>query len=141
MAGKWKSFAQHHRLFRLPGRLGDPRRRPDQRRVASIAEHARHGRRPTHVAHVVAEDTGLTMVIPMQNEFKKAYPAAAERFLRAHKEALLYAAAHREQANAWFSEAEVARQLSRAVVEKTTAYDPPMVGQESERHSRVILGC
>jgi hypothetical protein len=29
--------------------------------------------------------------------------------LRAHKEALLYAAAHREQANAWFSEAEVAR--------------------------------
>lgn len=81
------------------------------------------------------------MVIPMQNEFKKAYPAAAERFLRAHKEALLYAAAHREQANAWFSEAEVARQLSRAVVEKTTAYDPPMVGQESERHSRVILGC
>jgi hypothetical protein len=80
MAGKWKSFAQHHRLFRLPGRLGDPRRRPDQRRVASIAEHARHGRRPTHVAHVVAEDTGLTMIIPMQNEFKKAYPAAAERF-------------------------------------------------------------
>jgi ABC-type nitrate/sulfonate/bicarbonate transport system substrate-binding protein len=76
------------------------------------------------LAHVVAEDTGLTMVIPMQNEFKKAHPAAAERFLRAHKEALLYAAAHREQANAWFSEPEVARQLSRAVVEKTTAYDP-----------------
>jgi ABC-type nitrate/sulfonate/bicarbonate transport system substrate-binding protein len=76
------------------------------------------------LARVLAEDTGLTMVIPVQDAFKKAHPAAIERFLRAHKEALLYAATHREQANAWFQEPEVARQLSRQVVEKTTAYDP-----------------
>jgi ABC-type nitrate/sulfonate/bicarbonate transport system substrate-binding protein len=76
------------------------------------------------LARVVAEDTGLTMVIPMRDEFKKAHPQAAERFLRAHKEALLYAATHRDQANAWFQEPEVARQLSKSVVEKTTAYDP-----------------
>jgi ABC-type nitrate/sulfonate/bicarbonate transport system substrate-binding protein len=76
------------------------------------------------LARVIAEDTGLTMVIPMQNEFKKAYPQAPERFLRAHKEALLYAVTHRDQANAWFQEPEVARQLSKQVVEKTTAYDP-----------------
>jgi sulfonate transport system substrate-binding protein len=76
------------------------------------------------LARVVAEDTKLTMVIPMRDEFKKAYPQAAERFLRAHKEALLYAATHRDQANLWFQEPEVARQLSKSVVEKTTAYDP-----------------
>jgi ABC-type nitrate/sulfonate/bicarbonate transport system substrate-binding protein len=76
------------------------------------------------LARVIAEDTGLTMVIPMQNAFKNAHSQAAERFLRAHKEALLYAATHRDQANAWFQEPEVARQLSKAVVEKTTAYDP-----------------
>jgi ABC-type nitrate/sulfonate/bicarbonate transport system substrate-binding protein len=76
------------------------------------------------LARVLAEDTGLTMVIPVQDGFKKAHPAAIERFLRAHKEALLYAATHRDQANAWFQEPEVARQLSRHVVEKTTAYDP-----------------
>jgi ABC-type nitrate/sulfonate/bicarbonate transport system substrate-binding protein len=76
------------------------------------------------LARVLAEDTRLTMVIPMRDDFKKAHPQAAERFLRTHKEALLYAATHREQANTWFQEPEVARQLSKSVVEKTTAYDP-----------------
>jgi ABC-type nitrate/sulfonate/bicarbonate transport system substrate-binding protein len=76
------------------------------------------------LARVLAEDTRLTMVIAMRNELKKAHPVAAERFLRAHKEALLYAATHRDQANVWFQEPEVARQLSKSVVEKTTAYDP-----------------
>jgi len=76
------------------------------------------------LARVIAEDTRLTMVIPMQVEFKKAHPQAAERFLRAHKEALLYAATHRDQVNSWFQEPEVARQLSMGVIEKTTAYDP-----------------
>jgi ABC-type nitrate/sulfonate/bicarbonate transport system substrate-binding protein len=76
------------------------------------------------LARVIAEDTRLTMVIPMQNEFLKVHPQAAERFLRAHKEALLYAATHRDQANLWFQEPEVARQLSKSVVEKTTAFDP-----------------
>jgi ABC-type nitrate/sulfonate/bicarbonate transport system substrate-binding protein len=76
------------------------------------------------LARVIAEDTGLTMVIPMRDELKKAHPQAPERFLRAHKEALLYAATHRDQANSWFQEPEVARQLSKSVVEKTTAYDP-----------------
>src|SRR5215471_221200 len=49
------------------------------------------------LARVIAEDTGLTMVVPMQNEFKKTHQQVPERFLRAHKEALLYAATHRNQ--------------------------------------------
>ena len=76
------------------------------------------------LGRVIAEDNRLTMVIPMQDEFKKAQPEATERFLRAHKEALLYAATHQDQANSWFREPEVARQLSKSVVETTTAYDP-----------------
>jgi sulfonate transport system substrate-binding protein len=76
------------------------------------------------LARVIAEDTSLTMVIPVRDELKKAHPEAVERFLRAHKEALLYAATHHEQSNAWFREPEVARQLSSEVVAKTTAYDP-----------------
>ena len=88
------------------------------------------------LARVVAEDSGLTMVIPMRDELKKAHPQAAERFLRAHKEALLYAATHREQANSWFQEPEVARQLSKSVIEKTTAYDPQW-GAKNLRDIRV----
>ncbi len=63
------------------------------------------------LARVIAEDTGLTMVIPMRDEFKKAHPEAAERFLRAHKEALLFAATNHDQTK-WFQEPEVASQLS-----------------------------
>jgi sulfonate transport system substrate-binding protein len=88
------------------------------------------------LARVVAEDTGLTMVIPMRDDFKKAHPQAAERFLRAHKEALLYAATHQDQTNAWFREPEVARQLSIGVVAKTTAYDPQW-GAKSLKEIRV----
>jgi ABC-type nitrate/sulfonate/bicarbonate transport system substrate-binding protein len=76
------------------------------------------------LARVVAEDTRLTMVIPMRDEFRKAHPQATERFLRAHKEASLYAATHQDQANSWFREPEVARQLTATVVAKTTAFDP-----------------
>jgi ABC-type nitrate/sulfonate/bicarbonate transport system substrate-binding protein len=76
------------------------------------------------LAHVIHEDTQLTMVIPMRDEFRKAHPQAVERFLRTHKEASLYAATHQEQVNGWFREPEVARQLTATVVAKTTAFDP-----------------
>jgi ABC-type nitrate/sulfonate/bicarbonate transport system substrate-binding protein len=36
------------------------------------------------------------MVIPVRDELKKVHPEVVERFLRAHKEALLYAATHHE---------------------------------------------
>jgi ABC-type nitrate/sulfonate/bicarbonate transport system substrate-binding protein len=76
------------------------------------------------LARVIGEDLGLTMVIPMRDDFRRTNPDAVERFLRAHKEALLYAGRNRELANKWFQEPEVARQLSLAVIEKTTAFDP-----------------
>jgi sulfonate transport system substrate-binding protein len=76
------------------------------------------------LVRVIGEDTSLTMVIPMRDEFKKANPEAAERILRAHKEALLFAANNHELVNKWFQEPELARQLSAAVIQKTTAFDP-----------------
>jgi ABC-type nitrate/sulfonate/bicarbonate transport system substrate-binding protein len=88
------------------------------------------------LARVVAEDTRLTMVIPVRDEFRKAHPQAVERFLRAHKEASLYAATHQEQVNGWFREPEVARQLTATVVAKTTAFDPQW-GAKSLKEIRV----
>jgi sulfonate transport system substrate-binding protein len=76
------------------------------------------------LVRVIAEDASLTMVIPMRDEFKKANPEAAERLLRAHKEALVFAASNHDLVNKWFQEPELARQLSSAVIEKTTAFDP-----------------
>lgn len=76
------------------------------------------------LVRVVAQDTSLTMVIPMSDAFKKAHPDAVERLLRAHKEASLFAAANHDLVNKWFQEPEVARQLSLPVIQKTTAFDP-----------------
>lgn len=76
------------------------------------------------LARVIGEDAGLTMVIPMREDFKKANPDAAERLLKAHKEALLFAAANHDLVNKWFQEPELARQLSLPVIQKTTAFDP-----------------
>lgn len=76
------------------------------------------------LARVLASDTSLTMVIAMRNNFIEANPDAVERFLKAHKEALLYAASNAAVANRWFREPEAARTLDEALIQATTAYDP-----------------
>jgi len=76
------------------------------------------------LGRVLSEDNSLTMVIVMRSDLAKSRPEVAEKFLKAHKEALLYAANHKDQVNEWFREPEAARALSPAVVAKTTAYDP-----------------
>jgi sulfonate transport system substrate-binding protein len=73
---------------------------------------------------VLASDTSLTMVVAMRDDFLKKNSGAAERFLKAHKEALLYAASDHARANAWFREPENARTLPEKVVQTATAYDP-----------------
>ena len=73
---------------------------------------------------VLSSDTSLTMVTVMRNDFLQARPGVAERFLKAHKEALLFAASNQALANQWFREPEAARALSPEVVQRATAYDP-----------------
>lgn len=73
---------------------------------------------------VLASDTSLTMVIAMHNDFLKKNPAAAKSFLKAHKEATLFAASDHARANAWFREPENARTLDPQVIQTATAYDP-----------------
>ena len=46
------------------------------------------------LGRVISEDNSLTMVIAMRSEFAKSHPEVVEKFLKAHKEALLYAATH-----------------------------------------------
>lgn len=76
------------------------------------------------LGRVLSEDNGLTMVIAMRSDLVKSRPDVAEKFLRAHKEALLFAANNKALVNQWFREPEAARALSPEVVEKTTGYDP-----------------
>lgn len=76
------------------------------------------------LGRVLSEDASLTMVTAMRDDFLKSKPGAAERFLKAHKEALLFAASNHALTNQWFREPEAARALSPEVVQKATAYDP-----------------
>jgi len=73
---------------------------------------------------VLDSDTSLTMVIAMRNDFLEKHPAAAKSFLKAHKEALLFAASDHPRANGWFREPENARTLDAKVIQTATAYDP-----------------
>jgi sulfonate transport system substrate-binding protein len=76
------------------------------------------------LAKVLASDTSLTMVIAMRNDYIQRNPDAVEKFLRSHKEALLFAAQDHNRSNAWFREPEAARALDPKVIQTATAYDP-----------------
>lgn len=76
------------------------------------------------LAKELAKDTSLTMVIAMRNDYMQGNPDAVEKFLRAHKAALLFAASDHARANAWFREPENARTLDPRVIQTATAYDP-----------------
>lgn len=76
------------------------------------------------LAKELAKDTSLTMVIAMRNDYMQKNPDAVEKFLRAHKAALLFAAADHSRANSWFREPENARTLEPRVIQTATAYDP-----------------
>jgi len=76
------------------------------------------------LAKELAKDTSLTMVIAMRNDYMQKNPDAVEKFLRAHKAALLFAASDHARANAWFREPENARTLDPRIIQTATAYDP-----------------
>ncbi|MFG1463682.1 NrtA/SsuA/CpmA family ABC transporter substrate-binding protein [Xanthobacter sp. DSM 24535] len=76
------------------------------------------------LAKVIASDTSLTMVVAARNDFRTKSPDVIRRFLVAQKEALAYAAAHHDQANAWFRDSAAAKSLPADVVATATAYDP-----------------
>ncbi|MBI3708723.1 MAG: ABC transporter substrate-binding protein [Proteobacteria bacterium] len=76
------------------------------------------------LARELKADTSLTMVVAMRDAFAKSSPDAVERFLKAHKEASLFAAANRTLANEWFRQPEAARRLAPQLIDVATAYDP-----------------
>lgn len=77
-----------------------------------------------NLVRVVKSDAALTMVVVMRTAFLKSNPGAAENFLKAHKEALLFAARNHDVVNQWFREPEAARRLELSIIEQATAYDP-----------------
>ena len=76
------------------------------------------------LARVIASSTELTMVVAMRDDYRAKNPDAVEKFLKAHKEALLFAASNHDKANAWFREPAPAQALSVEIVEKATGFDP-----------------
>jgi len=76
------------------------------------------------LGRAVKSDTSLTMVVAMRDDYIKANPDAVEKFLKAHKEALLFAALNQGLANEWFREPEAARRLEPRIIQDATAYDP-----------------
>lgn len=69
-------------------------------------------------------DTSLTMVVGMRDEYIKSGGDVVEKFLRAHKEALMYAASNKAAANGWFREPEAARRLEPSLIDTASAWDP-----------------
>jgi sulfonate transport system substrate-binding protein len=76
------------------------------------------------LAKVIEADTSLTMVTAVRDDLKAKAPDTLKRFLKAQKEALLYAALHPDVANTWFREPAAAKALSPDVVATATAFDP-----------------
>jgi sulfonate transport system substrate-binding protein len=76
------------------------------------------------LARVVASSVELTMVVAMRDDYKNKNPDAVEKFLKAQKEATLFAASNHDKANAWFREPAAAQALSIDIVEKATGFDP-----------------
>lgn len=76
------------------------------------------------LATELKSDTSLTMVVGMRDEYIKSGGDVVEKFLKAHKEALMYAASNKQAANGWFREPEAARRLDPAVIETASAWDP-----------------
>ena len=76
------------------------------------------------LARVVASSVELTMVVAMRDDYRSKNPDVVEKFLKAQKEATLFAASNHEKANAWFREPAAAQALPIDIVEKATGFDP-----------------
>lgn len=76
------------------------------------------------MGRVVEQDMAPTMVIMAREAFVRDRPDVVARFLRAHSEALHYAARNKAQTNAWFRLPEAARQIDADVIETASAFDP-----------------
>lgn len=76
------------------------------------------------LARVLASSTELTMVVVMRDDYRMKDPSVVEKFLKSHKEALLFAASNHDRVNAWFREPAPAQALSGETVEKATSFDP-----------------
>jgi len=82
------------------------------------------------LARELKADTSLTMVVAMRDDYVKSAPDLVERFLKAHKEALLFAATNHSLVNDWFRQPEPARRLSPQTIDTATAYDPAWKAQK-----------
>ena len=74
------------------------------------------------LARVVASSVELTMVVAMHDDYRAKNPDVVEKFLKAHKEATLFAASNHDKTNTWFREPAAAQALSADIIEKATGF-------------------
>lgn len=84
------------------------------------------------LARTIEQDVAGTMVIMARESFVEQEPKTVAKFLRAHAEALYFAAQNKDLSNAWFRLPEAARQLDVDVVETATAFDPNWTAESFE---------
>lgn len=77
-----------------------------------------------NLARVVGQDPGILLVILMREDFYRNNPDITERFLKAHKEALLFCAQNQSTCNKWVLEAPQARVFDENVLQASASLDP-----------------
>lgn len=75
-------------------------------------------------ARTIATDPNLLLVLVARQEFLDKNPDAVERFLKAYRESMLFAAQNPELVNRWFVEPAPARVLGEDVVQASALLEP-----------------
>lgn len=75
-------------------------------------------------ARLVGSDPNLLLVMAARKDFLDQNPDTVERFLKAYREAMLFAARNQELANKWFVEPAPAQILGEDVVQASASLEP-----------------
>ncbi|MGY9039194.1 MAG: ABC transporter substrate-binding protein [Rhodobacterales bacterium] len=76
------------------------------------------------LAQVVSQDVTPSMVLIMRDDFINKRPDEVSKLLKAHSEAMFFAANNHELSNEWFQSLEPAKSIPTDVIETSSGFDP-----------------
>ena len=76
------------------------------------------------LAKVISQNLTPAMILQSHKHFVDNQPGAVKKLLRAHSEALFYAAQNHDLVNGWYRTLEPAKGIPLEAIEKASAYDP-----------------
>ena len=77
-----------------------------------------------NLARVVGQDPAILLVILMREDFYRNNPDLVERFLKAHKEAMLFCAQNQSTCNKWVLKSPQARAFDESTWQASASLDP-----------------